>query len=150
MLARDLQSIVLYDQEGKFAGIRRPNSKLPIDIDGTKTVILDAIGSTGFELKTDPGAPIVYAGFDLGYLKRENGETVEINRDSDSCSETKTNFLAELNMILILSFLSLSGEECLDLEERDGKENLKDLEEKQGSGREALRVKITDGTTRNE
>ncbi|KAL6980274.1 hypothetical protein U1Q18_021917 [Sarracenia purpurea var. burkii] len=23
---------------------------------------------------------------DLGYLKRENGETVEINRDSDSCS----------------------------------------------------------------
>lgn len=63
MLARDLQSIVLYDQEGKFAGIRRPNSKLPIDIDGTKIVILDAIGSTGLDLKTDPGVPIVYAGF---------------------------------------------------------------------------------------
>ncbi|KAL6982013.1 hypothetical protein U1Q18_023631 [Sarracenia purpurea var. burkii] len=63
-------------------------------------------------------------------MKRENGETVEINRDLDSCSETKTNFLAELNLILILSFLSLSGEECPDLEETDGKENLKDLEEK--------------------
>ncbi|THF98113.1 hypothetical protein TEA_024695 [Camellia sinensis var. sinensis] len=63
MLARDLQSVVLYDQEGKFAGIRRPNSKLPIDIDGTKIVILDAIGSTGLDLKTDPGVPIVYAGF---------------------------------------------------------------------------------------
>ncbi|KAL7246752.1 hypothetical protein ACSBR2_001793 [Camellia fascicularis] len=63
MLARDLQSIVLYDQEGKFAGIRRPNSKLPIDIDGTKIVIVDAIGSTGLDLKTDPGVPIVYAGF---------------------------------------------------------------------------------------
>ncbi|KAI8016242.1 hypothetical protein LOK49_LG05G01913 [Camellia lanceoleosa] len=63
MLARDLQSIVLYDQEGKFAGIRRPNSKLPIDIDGTKIVILDAIGSTGLDMKTDPGVPIVYAGF---------------------------------------------------------------------------------------
>lgn len=51
MLARDLQSIVLYDQEGKFAGIRRPSSNLPIDIDGTKIVIVDAIGSTGLELK---------------------------------------------------------------------------------------------------
>ncbi|KAK6136813.1 hypothetical protein DH2020_029448 [Rehmannia glutinosa] len=28
MLARDMQSIVLYDQEGKFAGVRRPDSKL--------------------------------------------------------------------------------------------------------------------------
>ncbi|CAA0807584.1 Cytochrome c biogenesis protein CCS1-chloroplastic [Striga hermonthica] len=63
MLARDMQSIVLYDQEGKFAGIRRPNSKLPIDIDGIKIVVLEAIGSTGLELKTDPGVPVVYAGF---------------------------------------------------------------------------------------
>lgn len=51
MLARDLQSIVLYDLEGKFVGVRRPNSKLPIDIDGIKIEILDAIGSTGLELK---------------------------------------------------------------------------------------------------
>ncbi|KAK9287526.1 hypothetical protein L1049_015947 [Liquidambar formosana] len=63
MLARDLQSIVLYDPEGKFAGVRRPNSKLPIEIDGTKIVIEDAIGSSGLDLKTDPGVPIVYAGF---------------------------------------------------------------------------------------
>ncbi|KAH9695952.1 hypothetical protein KPL71_022984 [Citrus sinensis] len=63
MLARDLQSIVIYDQEGKFAGVRRPNSKLPIDIDGTKIVIVDAIGSTGLDLKTDPGVPIGCAGF---------------------------------------------------------------------------------------
>lgn len=51
MLARDLQSIVLYDKEGKFAGVRRPNSKLPIEIDGTKIIIVDAIGSTGLDLK---------------------------------------------------------------------------------------------------
>ena len=51
MLARDLQSIVLYDQEGKFVGVRRPNSNLPIEIDGIKIVIQDAIGSTGLELK---------------------------------------------------------------------------------------------------
>ncbi|KAF4366916.1 hypothetical protein F8388_013981 [Cannabis sativa] len=63
MLARDLQSIVLYDQEGKFVGVRRPNSKLQIDINGTKILIVDAIGSSGLNLKTDPGVPIVYAGF---------------------------------------------------------------------------------------
>ncbi|KAJ6906065.1 hypothetical protein NC652_023726 [Populus alba x Populus x berolinensis] len=63
MLARDLQSIVLYDQEGKFVGVRRPNSKLPIDIDGMQIIIEDAIGSSGLELKTDPGVPVVYAGF---------------------------------------------------------------------------------------
>lgn len=51
MLLRDLQSVVLYDQEGKFAGIRRPNSKLPIEIDGTKIVIVEAIGSSGLDLK---------------------------------------------------------------------------------------------------
>lgn len=51
MLARDLQSIVLYDQDGKFVGVRRPNSNLPIVINGTKIVIEDAIGSTGLDLK---------------------------------------------------------------------------------------------------
>lgn len=54
MLARDLQSIVLYDEGGKFAGVRRPNSKLPIDIDGTRIVIEDAIGSSGLDLKVFP------------------------------------------------------------------------------------------------
>ncbi|KAK7404455.1 hypothetical protein VNO78_05360 [Psophocarpus tetragonolobus] len=63
MLARDLQSIVLYDKEGKLAGVRRPNSKLPINIDGSEIVIVDAIGSSGLDLKTDPGVPVVYAGF---------------------------------------------------------------------------------------
>lgn len=51
MLARDLQSIVLYDQEGKFAGVRRPSSKLPINIGDTNIVVVDAIGSSGLDLK---------------------------------------------------------------------------------------------------
>jgi len=41
----------VYDLDGKFAGIRRPSSKLPIEINGMKIVIEDAIGSTGLELK---------------------------------------------------------------------------------------------------
>ncbi|KAL6880466.1 hypothetical protein ACP4OV_012031 [Aristida adscensionis] len=53
MLARDLQSIVLYDQEGKFVGLHRPSSKLPIEINGNEILIEDAIG-------TDPGVLIVY------------------------------------------------------------------------------------------
>lgn len=63
MLARDLQSIVLYDQEGKFVGIRRPNSNLPIDIDGNKIVILDAIGTTGLELKVSVRKKSIFVGF---------------------------------------------------------------------------------------
>lgn len=51
MLARDLQSIVLYNQEGKFVGVRRPSSRLPIEIDGIKIVIEDAIGSSGLDMK---------------------------------------------------------------------------------------------------
>ena len=50
MLARDLQSIVIYDMEGKFSGVRRPGSKLPIDIDGSRIVIVVAIGSSGLGL----------------------------------------------------------------------------------------------------
>lgn len=57
MLARDLQSIALYDQEGKFVGVRRPNSKLPIYIDGIKIVIVDAIGSSGLDLKVQSDFP---------------------------------------------------------------------------------------------
>ncbi|KAL5990123.1 hypothetical protein ACLOJK_011020 [Asimina triloba] len=60
MLARDLQSIVLYDQEGKFAGVRRPGSKLPIEIDGIKIVIEEAIGSSGLDLKLSDFMAICY------------------------------------------------------------------------------------------
>ncbi|KAL6899116.1 hypothetical protein ACP4OV_005774 [Aristida adscensionis] len=44
MLALDLQSIVLYDQEGNFIGLHRPSSKLPIEINGNEILIEDAIG----------------------------------------------------------------------------------------------------------
>ncbi|RZC87040.1 hypothetical protein C5167_041972 [Papaver somniferum] len=110
MLARDLQSIILYDEEGKFVGVRRPNSKLPIDINGTKVEIVDAIGSTGLDLKTDPGVPIVYAGFGalmlttcISYLSHsqiwalQDGTTVVIGGKSN---RAKIEFPEEMNRLL--------------------------------------------------
>ncbi|KAI3740544.1 hypothetical protein L2E82_31012 [Cichorium intybus] len=41
----------------------KPNSKLPIEINGTKFEVVYAIGSSGLDMKTDPSVPIVYAGF---------------------------------------------------------------------------------------
>ncbi|CAF2217480.1 BnaA08g02730D [Brassica napus] len=110
MLARDLQSIVVYDLEGKFAGIRRPNSKLPIEIDGMKIVIEDAIGSTGLELKTDPGVPVVYAGFGalmlttcISYLSHsqiwalQNGTTLVVGGRTN---RAKNEFPDDMNRLL--------------------------------------------------
>ena len=51
MLAHDLQLIFIYDLEGKFSGVWWSGSKLPIEIDGTRIVIVDAIGSSGLDLK---------------------------------------------------------------------------------------------------
>ncbi|KAI3517000.1 hypothetical protein L1887_16205 [Cichorium endivia] len=46
MLLRDLQSVVLYDEDEKFVRVHRPNSKLPIEINGTKIEIVDHNPST--------------------------------------------------------------------------------------------------------
>jgi cytochrome c biogenesis protein len=63
VIARDLDTVTLYDSSGAFAGVRRPGSGKPITVDGV-TLIVDAIvGSTGLEIKADPGVPLVYAGF---------------------------------------------------------------------------------------
>ncbi|KAM0857081.1 hypothetical protein ACQ4PT_048699 [Festuca glaucescens] len=110
MLARDLQSIVLYDQDGKFVGVRRPSSKLPIEINGNEILIEDAIGSTGLDLKTDPGIPVVYAGFGalmlttcISYLSHaqlwalQDGTTVVVGGKSN---RAKIEFSDEMNRLL--------------------------------------------------
>ncbi|KAF5178595.1 Cytochrome c biogenesis protein ccsb [Thalictrum thalictroides] len=110
MLARDLQSIVLYDQQGKFVGVRRPDSNLPVDIGGTRIVIVDAIGSSGLDLKIDPGVPIVYAGFGalmlttcISYLSHsqiwalQDGTTVIIGGKTN---RAKIEFPNEMNRLL--------------------------------------------------
>ena len=65
LVARDFQSVAIYDSKGSFIGVRRPQSKKPIAIpqDHIQLTIEEIAGSTGLELKTDPGVPFVYCGF---------------------------------------------------------------------------------------
>ncbi|KAG4967093.1 hypothetical protein JHK87_032744 [Glycine soja] len=87
MLARDLQSIVLYDKEGKFAGVTWPKSKLPINIDGSEIVIVDAIGSSGLDLKiwALQDGTAVFVGVKTNRAKMEFPE--EMNRLLDKVPE---------------------------------------------------------------
>ncbi|KAL2635224.1 hypothetical protein R1flu_006703 [Riccia fluitans] len=112
ILARDLQSVVFYDQEGRFVGVRRPGSGRPIEVDGTSILVEDVIGSTGLELKMDPGVPVVYAGFGalmltscISYLSHsqvwalQEGTSLVVGGKSN---RAKVEFEIQLNKILDL------------------------------------------------
>ena len=55
--------MTLYDSSGQFAGVRRPGSGKPITVEGLTLVVDGLIGSTGLEIKADPGIPWIYAGY---------------------------------------------------------------------------------------
>ncbi|MFN6484602.1 MULTISPECIES: cytochrome c biogenesis protein [unclassified Nostoc] len=64
LLAKDLQGMVLiYDATGKLVDTVRAG--MFTEVNGVKLKILDIIGSTGLQIKADPGIPIVYTGFGL-------------------------------------------------------------------------------------
>jgi cytochrome c biogenesis protein len=64
LLAKDLQGMVLiYDATGKLVNTVRTG--MSTKINGVTVKILDVIGSTGLQIKADPGIPIVYTGFAL-------------------------------------------------------------------------------------
>ncbi|MGF1588015.1 MAG: cytochrome c biogenesis protein [Pleurocapsa sp.] len=64
MLIKDLQGTALiYNQQGDLTSAIRIGQS--IDIDGIKIKLIDIIGSTGLQIKADPGVPIVYTGFAL-------------------------------------------------------------------------------------
>ncbi|KAK9803576.1 hypothetical protein WJX72_001425 [[Myrmecia] bisecta] len=63
IVARDFQTVVVYNSRGEFVGVRRPGSGKVIEAEGLQIVVDDLVGSTGLELKVDPGVPFVYAGF---------------------------------------------------------------------------------------
>jgi cytochrome c biogenesis protein len=63
IVARDMQSVIFYDAKGQFVGVRRPGSGKVIEVEGLQLVADRVVGSTGLEIKADPGVPWVYAGF---------------------------------------------------------------------------------------
>ncbi|CAG9463030.1 unnamed protein product [Pedinophyceae sp. YPF-701] len=70
IIARDLQSVIFYTEKGDFGGVRRPGSGTVLHVDipgstGLDITVEQMLGSTGLQLKADPGIPAVYAGFGL-------------------------------------------------------------------------------------
>lgn len=64
MLIKDLQGTALiYNQQGELTSAIRIGQSLAID--GINIKLIDIIGSTGLQIKADPGVPIVYTGFAL-------------------------------------------------------------------------------------
>lgn len=64
VVAKDLQgTLLIYDQTGRLVStVRRGMS---VEVNGVNLAIVEVVGSTGLQIKADPGIPIVYAGFGL-------------------------------------------------------------------------------------
>ncbi|MBP0017495.1 MAG: cytochrome c biogenesis protein [Cyanobacteria bacterium SBLK] len=64
LVARDLQGILfVYDRTGALISAVREG--MGIDLNGVTLKILELVGSTGLQIKADPGTPMVYTGFAL-------------------------------------------------------------------------------------
>ncbi len=64
LLARDLQgTLLVYDGAGQLVSTVRPGMSTPVN--GVTLKVQEIIGSTGLQIKSDPGIPIVYTGFGL-------------------------------------------------------------------------------------
>jgi cytochrome c biogenesis protein len=64
LIARDLQgTVVIYDGAGKLVGSLR--SGMSLTVEGVELSLIELMGSTGLQIKADPGIPFVYAGFGL-------------------------------------------------------------------------------------
>ncbi|MGL5078278.1 MAG: cytochrome c biogenesis protein ResB, partial [Waterburya sp.] len=64
MLIKDLQGTALiYNQQGQLTSAIRIGQS--VEMDGIKIKLINSLGSTGLQIKADPGVPIVYTGFAL-------------------------------------------------------------------------------------
>lgn len=64
LVAKDLQGLLLvYDNQGALIATVREG--MSTEVQGITLAIADVVGSTGLQIKADPGIPIVYAGFGL-------------------------------------------------------------------------------------
>lgn len=62
LIARDLQgTLLLYNPEGEFLATLRPG--MGYEVNGVNLAIAEIVGSTGLQIKSDPGIPLFYAGF---------------------------------------------------------------------------------------
>lgn len=64
LLATDLQgTLLVYDPKGQFTSTVRAG--MSTEVNGVTLFVDELIGSTGLQIKSDPGIPIVYLGFGL-------------------------------------------------------------------------------------
>ncbi|MCL6432965.1 MAG: cytochrome c biogenesis protein [Leptolyngbyaceae cyanobacterium HOT.MB2.61] len=64
LVAKDLQGMVLvYDMAGKLVATVRTG--MSTQVNGITLAVKELVGSTGLQIKADPGIPVVYAGFGL-------------------------------------------------------------------------------------
>ncbi len=64
LIARDLQGTVLiYNPKGEFLTSLRTG--MSTEINGVTLTLVELVGSTGLQIKADPGIPLFYAGFAL-------------------------------------------------------------------------------------
>ena len=55
--------LLIYDATGQLVGTVRTG--MSTEVNGVTLKILDVVGSTGLQIKADPGIPFVYTGFAL-------------------------------------------------------------------------------------
>jgi len=64
LIAKDLQGMLLiYDTSGKLVSTVR--SGMSTQVNGVTLAVAEVVGSTGLQIKADPGIPITYTGFGL-------------------------------------------------------------------------------------
>ena len=64
LITKDLQgTMFVYNSQGKLVSAVRPG--MGVNVNGVQLKVLELIGSTGLQIKSDPGVPIVYLGFAL-------------------------------------------------------------------------------------
>ena len=64
LIAKDLQgTLLIYDETGQLVSTVREGRS--VDVNGVTLSVIKIIGSTGLQIKADPGIPMVYLGFGL-------------------------------------------------------------------------------------